>query len=299
MLPQSKVHIAAFSPAKVNLFLAVTGKREDGFHDLISITTTVRFGDRLWITPTAEGEPDRLDCTDSGLDCGPDNLVLKAAEAFRKAHPFPCGLHIQLEKNIPQGAGLGGGSSNAAAVLMALNTLAGSPLTVEQLVEAGAALGSDVPLFLYNKPLIMRGRGEKIDLLPADAAARICGRPVLIFKPAFAVNTGWAYRQLAGNPENYLSETEGESKIAGWIASGRPAEDVLFNSFEKAVGGKYLAIPALLESLRSRFHLPRLMSGSGSACFALPGNKTPVEEVKNAICASWGDEIFLVESTLN
>src|SRR5690606_36589432 len=122
-----------------------------------------------------------------------------------------------LEKRVPMGAGLGGGSSNAAAALRGLNALAGERLTATELGEVAAGVGRDCALFLYEGPVVMRGRGEVVELLGERAVRRLRGRRVFVFKPAFGISTAWAYgRMVAGAPGSYFSGEAAEARLAAW-----------------------------------------------------------------------------------
>jgi 4-diphosphocytidyl-2-C-methyl-D-erythritol kinase len=305
---------AIFSPAKINLFLAVTGRRADGFHELVSVAAPLVWGDTLHAEPAVEFT---LECDDPTVPVDESNLVLRAAHAFRAATGGSAGAHFRLEKRIPMGAGLGGGSSNAVAALRALNGLAGGPLAPAALKALAAGLGSDCALFLHDGPVIMRGRGERLESLPRPAAARLRGRRVLLFKPGFEIGTPWAYarlaaissdviqagaRKLGNKPAGYLPAAEAEGRLAAWLADRRgPAEALLFNNMEPVAFTKYPALPALLTQLRADFGLTMGMSGSGSACFALlPDNLVPecVAAVSAAIRAAWGPAALVVETRL-
>ena len=186
--------VSLFSPAKLNLFLAVTGRRADGFHDLVSVAAPLDFGDQLEARSRERGAGSQftLTCDQPEVPVDGGNLVLKAAAAFVAATGWQGGVDFTLTKRIPVGAGLGGGSSNAVAALRALNQLSGGALAGEKLAAVAASLGSDCALFLHNAPVVMRGRGERIEALPASAAARLRGRRVLLFKPSFGISTPWA-----------------------------------------------------------------------------------------------------------
>src|SRR6185295_17620749 len=166
-------------PAKLNLLLAVTGRRPDGFHELVSVVAPVEFGDTLTVEPAAEFS---LSCDDPTLPTDASNLVLKAAQAFRTATGWKGGARFALAKRIPMAAGLGGGSSDAAAALSALNQLAGGTLSAPALAQVAAEVGSDCALFLPGGPVVMRGRGERVERLREAAATGLRGRRVLIFK---------------------------------------------------------------------------------------------------------------------
>ena len=243
-----------FCPAKINLFLAVTGLRPDGFHELLSWVTPVGWGDslclRLSASPAAEvpGQADNPKTPAAGLEQGGGasarllcsglampqdgrNLALRAASAFagalkatRASEGGPSSADLQhlivrLEKRIPLQAGLGGGSSNAAHVLQGLNALWGSPLAPAQLHVLARQLGADVPLFLYPGPIEMRGLGECIMPLPAEVRSRFLHRPVLIFKPTVGSDTAQAFaRMRAQGPSAYCSVAQAQADLALWAS---------------------------------------------------------------------------------
>lgn len=310
--------VAIFSPAKLNLFLAVTGRRPDGFHDLVSVAAPLTWGDTLHVEPAADFT---LECDDPAVPGDESNLVIRAAHAFRAATGWTGGARFRLEKRIPMAAGLGGGSSNAVAALRGLNGLAGNPLAPDALATLAAGLGSDCALFLHDRPMIMRGRGERLEPLPPAPTARLRGRRVLVFKPSFGIATAWAYAQLAAISEErarlgpaafgwtaleqsagYLEADKAETRLAAWVNDRRlPAEALLFNNMERAVATKYPALPALRAQLRADFCLTTGMSGSGSACFALlPDNLVQecVDAMTDAIRTAWGPPAVVIEARL-
>ena len=298
------MRVTVFSPAKINLYLAVTGRRADGFHDLVSVAAPLEFGDDLAAEPDAAPRGavrHALECDDPGLPVDGSNLILRAAAAFADATGWTQAVRFRLTKRIPVGAGLGGGSSNAVAALRALNQLAGGIAREEQLAAIAAALGSDCTLFLRNAPVLLRGRGEKVEALPAGAARRLHGRRVLLFKPAFGVATAWAYSRLAARAAEtagvYIPPLAAERHVADWCAGEAPAEALLGNSFEPVVGDKFVALPALLESLRREPGAAGQMSGSGSACFALVRDNQ-VTAMTARVRASWGPAAFVHSTRL-
>lgn len=304
--------VTVFSPAKINLLLAVTGRRADGFHDLVSVAAPLDFGDELTAEDrgrkTEDGGGFCLECDHPEVPLDGSNLVLKAAEAFAAATGWKQDVRFSLKKNIPMGAGLGGGSSNAVAALRALNRLAGGLLDEERLAQLAATLGSDCALFLKSAPVVMRGRGERVEPLPASAAARLRGRRVLLFKPSFAISTPWSYGCMVARGADYLPAPEAEALLAGWLGGNAPAEELLLNNMQPAAFEKYVALPLLLERLRREFGVAAAMSGSGSACFALlrapttgsgqAGPSDVVTQMKHRIRECWGAEIFVQEARL-
>lgn len=308
--------VTVFSPAKINLFLAITGRRADGFHDLVSVAAPLEFGDELEAGSkeqgTGSGERGAEDggwsaqggarftlaCDAGDVPLDGTNLILKAAELFAATTGWTGGAHFRLTKRIPMGAGLGGGSSNAVAALRALNQLSGGRASDAQLEAMAARLGSDCALFLRNAPVVMRGRGERVELLPADAAVRLRGRRVLVFKPSFGIATPWAYGRMVARGGDYLDAVCAEEKLATWRVGGAPAEELLFNNMEPAAFEKFVALPVLLAQLRTEFGFAPRMSGSGSACFALLGDNQATAPIVARIRAAWGEAATVVETQI-
>lgn len=292
--------VTVFSPAKLNLFLAVTGRRADGFHDLVSVAAPVDFGDDVEARSKEPGAGGQftLECDNPEVPVDGSNLILKAAEAFAAATGWSGRVHFKLMKRIPMGAGLGGGSSNAVAALRALNQLAGKPLAEAALAQLATKLGSDCALFLQNLPVVMRGRGERVEALPAAAAARLRGRRVLLFKPSFGISTPWAYGRMVARGSDYLPTAPAEARLAAWLGGGAPAEELLFNNMEPAAFEKYVALPLLLARLRRETGVAAAMSGSGSACYALLRDDTVTAQLIEQVRLHWGADIFVQEARL-
>ena len=276
--------------------LSVHGRRADGFHALTSLVVALEFGDMLTIREGAVA--DVLRCSDPAVPLGPENLVLKAAVAFRARLGREVFFEFDLDKRIPMGAGLGGGSGNAAVALRGMNQLSGEPFTSEVLCELAAELGSDCPFFIEGAPAWMRGRGEVIEPLEAALAERLRGTRLVLFRPDFGVETAWAYGRLAaGAPESYESESAGVARLERFVETGALG-DVLYNSFEAPVGSKYLAISTLLEQLRAS-GVACLMSGSGSCCFALlEKDGVDAAEIEEIVRDAWGEAVFWVETSI-
>ena len=294
--------ITIFAPAKLNLFLAVTGRRPDGYHDLVSVVAPLDFGDEIEATSREQGAGSRftLECDDPAVPVDGTNLILKAAGAFAAATDWTGGAHFKLTKRIPMGAGLGGGSSNAVAALRALDQLSGGLLPEERLGEVAVTLGSDCALFLANAPVVMRGRGERTETLPAAVAGRLRGRRVLLFKPGFAIGTPWAYDRMAREaPKHYLPAPGAEARLAAWLDGSAPAEELLFNNMEGVAFAKYVALPVLLAELQREFGLAARLSGSGSACFALLRDGFVTAPVVARIRECWGPAAFVREARLS
>src|SRR5438128_2430162 len=172
------------APAKINLSLKVLGRRDDGFHEIETLISPISLADKIDI----ERQPRWIDfsCDDPTLSNGDDNLVVRAAKAFLEKINANGGVGIKLHKKIPHGAGLGGGSSDAAATLLALNQLFETKLSREELATLGSAIGSDVVFFLFESAAICKGRGEIVE--PTKLKKKLS---ILLLKPAFGVASGW------------------------------------------------------------------------------------------------------------
>lgn len=248
-----------YSPAKINLGLRIIKRREDGFHNLQSIMYPVELCDilELRVSPRADKG---LQFSQSGIPLDSpveSNLCVRAYHLFNSEHPLPsCQLH--LHKQIPIGAGLGGGSSNAATVLMGLNQLAGDPFQMDQLKELASILGSDCPFFLYNTPMLMEGRGDILTGIPFSLAHLYL---VIIF-PGIHISTKEAYAGIhAQMPDNQLIELI-HLPIERW-------NSLVKNDFEETVFSRY----PLLQRFKQLFYrsgaLFASLSGSGSSMFGL------------------------------
>ena len=281
-----------FSPAKVNLLLAVTGKRSDGFHDLVSLVAPLDFGDSLELTCLDGLEAVELTCTDPHVPLGRENLVVQAVERYSEAVGWKAGVRIHLEKNIPMEAGLGGGSSNAAATLLALNELNEEPLGMEALSGLAAELGSDCPLFLEQAPVIMRGRGEKIERLSNEEIETLAGQRLVVFKPSIGISTPWAYGALAEDSCSYAEASVVEGRLQEWKNGGIGLSELLYNSFEGPVFTKFVVFPTLFTRIQNELGLRPLMSGSGSSCLVLVPDEGVVGALQTVVKEALGESVF-------
>lgn len=255
--------LVAAAHAKLNLSLAITGRRADGFHELVSLVAPLGLADTLSLEP---GRPLGLTCDDASLPVDGTNLVLKAAAAYARRRPSAPTGHFHLTKKVPHGAGLGGGSSDAAAALRLLDQASGEPLGAEALEGLAAEVGSDCPFFVRSQAAVMRGRGERLELLPPAARAALAGRKVVLVKPPFGIPTPEAYGLLA-KAGRYRPDAQAEAELAAWVADPSADPSSLGNDLAYPVFAKYLALPVGLESLRHATGYAGRMTGSGSACF--------------------------------
>jgi 4-diphosphocytidyl-2-C-methyl-D-erythritol kinase len=284
------------SPAKINLMLSVHGERGDGFHDLTSVVVSLAFGDTLTASINETGV-DCLKCSNSAVPTGGANLILQAADAFREELGESIYFDFDLDKHIPMGAGLGGGSSNAAVALCAMSQLAGNCMTKERLIAIAGELGSDCPFFIDSIPATMSGRGEVLEALPDELAKSLRGQRVVLFRPDFAINTARAYsRLIESRPSAYESLAVAANRLAMFKDSEK-LDGLLHNTFEGNMGLKYLAIPCLLAKLRAA-GFACLMSGSGSCCFALAKDAGEASKIRGICEEAWGSGIFFIETSI-
>ena len=285
----ARIRVAA--PCKINLHLSVGERRADGYHDLESIFQTLDFGDTLTFEVLEEkGRCDILTAASPGavFQLPPEkNIVFKAVSVFRRYTDFDRGLRVFLEKRVPAGGGLGGGSSDAAAALAALDILAGTCLSLAELRDMALSLGSDVPFFLADPPpgssgasragsggaAWVSGRGEGI--LPLESPSW----PALLVSPGFSSPTGEAFRRLdlwrdGGNRGGRDFNRGGALNPAELIEvfSGDPAAWPYWNDFLPVLGGEngeFSVYRRILSALRGGGAAFAGLSGAGSACFGV------------------------------
>jgi 4-diphosphocytidyl-2-C-methyl-D-erythritol kinase len=245
--------VEVLAPAKINLSLRVAGVRPDGFHEIETMLCPISVFDRLHFRVN-EREGIGFTCDDPTLPHDESNLVVRAALLFFSETGIQPTLEVALQKTIPHGAGLGGGSSDAAATLLALNRLFETGLPRETLVSMAAELGSDVPFFIYQSSARGTGRGEVV--APVPFPHRL---PLLLIKQPFGVPTAWAYARW--QTAHALPGTE-TSQTFAW--------GELHNDLERPVFEKYLFLAVLKEWLRTQEEVAgALLAGSGSTVFAV------------------------------
>jgi 4-diphosphocytidyl-2-C-methyl-D-erythritol kinase len=254
-----------FAPAKVNLSLKILGRREDSFHEIETLIVPISLCDEIKIEKDDAKEGIKFRCEDPSVPQGDDNLAVRAAKTFLEGANLKRGVAIELNKNIPHGAGLGGGSSDAASTLLALNELFKTNLPREALAKMGETIGSDVPFFIFQSAAICRGRGELV--MPLKFHEQLS---ILLLKPAFVVATQWAYSRWRDSRE-----------IPGVPYTVQQFADQTFmNDLERAVFEKFVFLAQLkMWLLRQPEVGAALMSGSGSTILAVMRSNTDVELV--------------------
>lgn len=238
-----------FSPAKINLFLRVIRKREDGYHDLASLFQAINLGDTLTFQLS---DSDQLTCTDPSLSCDRTNLVWRAVDLFRSKTGLHIPIRIHLEKKIPIQSGLGGGSSNAATTLWALNELHGKPANREELSLWSGEIGSDIPFFFSYGTAYCTGRGEQVRLLPPLPLS-----PSLwVIKPQEGLSTPAIFKNLKLEE---CSPVDPEQLLMGWL-QGKP---LAINDLEAPA----LRVLPSLKQLKQAIGAQGRMTGSGTGFF--------------------------------
>jgi len=249
-----------FPNAKINLGLRILRKRPDGFHDLESAFLPVGLTDMLELVAASGKNPvksHRLTVTGIPLQSTEDNLCIRALRLLRERHLIP-DVNLHLHKRIPAGAGLGGGSSDAAFTLRALNEMFGLSLDVPELMEYASMIGSDCPFFIINQPSLATGRGEQLEPLTLD----LSGYTIILVLPGINIDTSMAYRMIMPGEEGQAVREVLRLVPEEW--NGR-----LVNHFEVPVFEKYPEIGSLKQALYDSGAVYASMTGSGSAVFGL------------------------------
>ena len=255
------------APAKLNLSLRVFGRRRDGFHKVETLMIPVRdLSDQLHFESADSFE---LECDAEGVPTDGTNLVTRAVRAFEQEAGVKVGYKIRLEKAIPHGAGLGGGSSDAAATLLGLNALYDEPIEFDKLSKIGASLGSDVPFFFFDEACWCRGRGTDV-----EAAGIEWNETVVLFKPGFPVSTEQAYKRWKFSREH--ADIPYGPQEAGGVK--------LMNDLERPVYEKHLFLAILKRKLLATEGVTAaMMSGSGSTVFAVLEEGVDAEKLAESV----------------
>ena len=266
------------APAKVNLSLRVLDRRPDGFHDLRSLMVPVSVFDELFFVHKEEGDLEFF-CNVPGVPEDESNLVVRAVRLFCGAVGILPQLSVTLHKAIPHGAGLGGGSSDAATTLLALDALYQTGLSREVLADLAAELGSDVPFFIYQSAAWIGGRGERVE--PVTGLPSL---PLLLLKPGFGVPTPWAFQHWKDAVE-----------IPGVAYGEQEHEGLVFvNDLERPVFQKYLFLADLKRWLLGRPEVcAALMSGSGSTVFAVLRDREAGFRLGEEAVKEFGESLWL------
>jgi 4-diphosphocytidyl-2-C-methyl-D-erythritol kinase len=266
------------APAKINLSLRVLGRRSDGFHEIETFVAPISLCDAIKIEQRSGKHEIAFRCDDPSVPKGEDNIVVRAANAFFEKTKITSGISIALKKRIPHGAGLGGGSSDAASTLLALNELFETNLPREALAKMAEMIGSDVPLFIFQSAAVCKGRGELV--IPTRLREQLS---VLLLKPEFGVPTQWAYSRWRDSRE-----------IPG-VSYGTQqfTQQSFVNDLERPVFEKFVFLAQLKMWLLKQPEVgAALMSGSGSTVFAVIRDNTDVDRLAMRAKAELDPELW-------
>jgi 4-diphosphocytidyl-2-C-methyl-D-erythritol kinase len=283
------------SYAKVNVTLDVLGKRPDGYHELATIMQTIDLYDTICLL-TTEKDMVSMVCNRPELS-NDDNLVVRAAQALRQKLGLTRGLHIELNKRIPVAAGLGGGSGNAAATLLALRKWWNLPLSDEDLWEMAATLGSDVPFFLSNGLALCEGRGERMTLLDLHWPSSM--RWFLLLKPTISISTAAVFRQLTA--QDY-SDGSHSHAIKEALQSQRPLQtenlDInphIHNGLERGVLAQYPEVAQARQAMLQAGAPYVRLSGSGPTLFSTFPSLADAAHIEQSL-RNQGYEVYLTRA---
>lgn len=258
MSGQLYINMIVFPNAKINIGLNITSRRADGYHEIVTVMVPVPWTDILEIVP-AKSDQSTLNVSGRTVNCPAEkNLVMKAYRAMESQFNLPP-VDIHLHKIIPDGAGLGGGSADAAFTIKALNDLFNLSLPDSRLASIAAGIGADCPFFIFNRPMLATGIGT--DLTPIDID--LSGKTIVIIKPNDSVSTAEAYAGVSPKlPDTPLPTLLNELSISKW-------QNTVVNDFEHSVFPKHPSIAAIKSKLLDLGAVYASMSGSGSAVYAL------------------------------
>jgi 4-diphosphocytidyl-2-C-methyl-D-erythritol kinase len=268
--------ITVFAPAKINLILRILDRRPDGYHNLWSLMQTVQLEDALELSLSDHHSTITLRCDEPSLKTDASNLVYRAAAAVLEGAGRTVGLDIVLAKRIPMGAGLGGGSSDAAATIIGLNRLLNLGWSTEKMAYLGQTLGSDVPFFFSAPSAIVEGRGEKV--VPVQITG---SRWVMLVNPGFPIETKWAYQQLSVSrtgvqPLSDVHAGLGKTCELSWEEVFQAAE----NDFEATVFKAHPDLYKIKQRLLADGAETALLSGSGATVFGVFRDETTARQAE-------------------
>ncbi|MCP9454667.1 MAG: 4-(cytidine 5'-diphospho)-2-C-methyl-D-erythritol kinase [Nitrospira sp.] len=290
--PSASHRVTVRAPAKVNLVLRVLDRRPDGFHNLWSVMQTVGLEDEVSIRVGGDIDGIRLYCNDPSLTTDRTNLVYRAAETVLRRCRQNIGLDISLIKRIPMGAGLGGGSSDAAATIIGLNRLLDLRWSVAEMVQVGQVVGSDVPFFFFAPTAVVTGRGEEVMPVCLSGA-----RWLVLVNPGFSVETKWAYHTLSASRTQVRPLAEAHANLVreqrlSWESVLARAE----NDFEAPVFATYPVLQTIKDRLLTLGAEVALLSGSGATMFGIFRNEQQARRAASEYPTD-GKERIVVVST--
>jgi 4-diphosphocytidyl-2-C-methyl-D-erythritol kinase len=283
IVTSDKQAVRSLAPAKINLVLRVLGRRPDGYHNLWSLMQTVELTDELHIRLLPETGL-KIECNDEALPTDGRNLVYRAAHLVLNRARMTVGLHIRILKRIPISAGLGGGSSDAAATILGLNHLLGLQWSMTEMAEAGQLLGSDVSFFFSAPTAYVRGRGE--DILSIQLEGK---RWLVLINPGFPVETRWAYDRLAASRSAIRPLSSGIMALSEKTRiSWDDVVPLMENDFEDVLAPTHPMLGQIRAELLSRGAEAAMISGSGATVFGLFRQEAAAAQARDSIARTRG-----------
>jgi len=262
------------APAKINLYLQIIGKRKDGYHDIATLFERVSIYDRISVEPSAKNTT--ITCSDDGVPTGENSLLGNIIEAFRRRSGNKVEVSVNVGKNIPVSAGLGGGSSDAAALLKGLNEISGSPLNLDELAEIGGNYGADIPFFIYDaKFAFAEEKGDRIKKVKSDM--RIWH---VLITPPFGVSTKEIYDKV---PPLGLTKNKGIDRMFTTFLSKNDLKSVienLRNDLQKITLGDFPVLELVFSEIRKTGAEGVLLSGSGPTVFGIYRDERSAREAE-------------------
>jgi len=272
------------SPAKINLFLYVCGKRPDGYHDLYTLMTCIGLHDRVIMG--FEEDDIQVTCNSPDVPDGKANLAWKAAALFFQESGLEKGVNIFIDKHIPVGAGLGGGSSNAATVLLGLNRHFGEPFSRGHLKSMALAIGADVPFFIFHKPAIATGVGEHLEFYE-----KLMPKPLLIIFPGKGVSTAEVYSRY----NLALTKEKKDNKSLQFKSVSFDASRHLHNDLEDVTASMVPEVYAAREALIRHGADGALMSGSGTSVFGVFSDQEKALSAKMSLASEKSWQVYMTQ----
>lgn len=293
---RSSAKVEVFAPAKVNLFLAVTGKGVDGYHQLITLMGKLGIGDIIKIEKSIHETGIWLKCPGFEELENENNLVSLAVRKWFEKTGEDWGCKILLEKIIPSKSGLGGGSADAVAALWAMNALGEKKLSPNDLIGLAAQIGSDCPSFCEPGFCLAMGRGERITPVNYSVSENLLGQEILLFRPNIGFSTREIYQQLS-REKHYSTEAWAKERLTKWKMKKISTIEFLHNDLEYPVFRKHVYFEPLFNEITNIFGLHPRLSGSGSCCFVLlPPKFDQVRDLQEMIYEAWGRDTWLKKS---
>ncbi|MGQ0695717.1 MAG: 4-(cytidine 5'-diphospho)-2-C-methyl-D-erythritol kinase [Nitrospiraceae bacterium] len=282
--------ITVLAPAKINLILRILDRRADGFHNLWSLMQTVGLEDEVAIQLSPHHAGIKLQCDTLSLNTDQTNLVYRAAAAVLQRSEQKTGLDVVLTKRIPMGAGLGGGSSDAAATIVGLNRLLNLGWSATDMAHVGQSLGSDVPFFFFAPSATVAGRGERVNRI------RIAGsRWVVLVNPGFPIETTWAYGQLSSTRSGVRALSESHAALGSeHHLSWEQVLGIAENDFELPVYAAHPVLQEIKQKLIARGAEVALLSGSGATVFGIFRDEGRAQQARTYFQAESHFRVFTV-----